>query len=317
MAAGWSMGTGRCPLVYMQNSGLANALNPLMSLTHRSVYPVPMVLLIGRRGWPGDEPQHQAIGRGTEQLLDAADIPYVAVTAESELVPALAHAHRTARGTTSTVAVLVSPDTSPTAGSCSRGGQTSDAWTSREAVRLVLDSAPPGSIVVSSTGFNTRYVNEYREEHPGRYRDYVYCVGAMGHACSIAQGLAIARPFAPVICIDGDGSALMHLGAVVTAGWLARPNYVHVVVNNGSHESVGGGDTLGSVVPISDLVAGRWWTNQRFRGPTTPSVVRSLTNLLGADGPILIEMFTRPSAARPPARPKLPFVHLEPSTDGM
>ncbi|MEV1105944.1 thiamine pyrophosphate-dependent enzyme [Micromonospora sp. NPDC049801] len=310
LAAGWALGSGRCALVCMQNSGLLNALNPLTSLTHASVQSVPLVLLIGMRGWAGDEPQHEAVGRATTSLLRTADIPFRTTCASdlSDVVSTLGLAHQQAVASNTVTAVLVEagaarPPTPP-----ATGGRALEDWTSRDAVRLVLDTAPSGSIVVGSTGFNSRLVHEYRTDHPGRFDEFVYCVGAMGHACSVAQGLAVARPDVPVICVDGDGSALMHLGAVLLPTALTVPNYRHVIVNNGSHESVGGGDTLGSRFSFSALGHDLGWPTGVFRGPTTPDVLTALGRLLNATGPVLVEMLTRPAGVGPPARPRPPFV---------
>ena len=313
MAAGWAIGSGQCPLVYMQNSGLTNALNPLMSMTHRSVHPVPMVLLIGMRGWPGDEPQHGVIGQSTASLLRSADIAFMTAEADSAiLIQALGRAHIRAKASGSPVAVLAHRSLSAIDHPRPDGqGRTQEGWTSQEAVQAILEAAHPEAIVVSSTGFNTRYVHQYRTEHPGQYHQFIYCVGAMGHSCSVAQGMAIARPASRVVCIDGDGAALMHLGAVVMPSSLSLRNYVHVVVNNGCHESVGGGNTLGSILCFSDIVDKHRWTTGLVRGPATPSVARTLDLLLNADGPVLVEIFTRPTFAPAPARPTPPFAKVD------
>lgn len=311
LAAGWALGSGKCALVCMQNSGLMNAMNPLTSLTHASVQPVPLVLLIGVRGWAGDEPQHEVVGGVTTSLLHAANIPFHTTRASdlSDVVSTLGLAHQQAVASNAVTAVLVEggaerPPTPP-----ATGGRAMEEWTSRDAVRLVLDAALPGSVVVGSTGFNSRFVHEYRRDHPGRFEEFVYCVGAMGHACSVAQGLAVARPDVPVICIDGDGSALMHLGAALLPAALTVPNYRHVVVNNGSHESVGGGDTLGSRFSFSAMGHDLGWPTGVFSGPTTPDVFTALARLLNAPGPVLVEMLTRPAGVGPPARPQPPFAH--------
>lgn len=314
IAAGWAMGSNGCPLVYMQNSGLPGALNPLMSFTHRLVHSVPMVLLIGLRGRPGDEPQHQTIGRSTEALLRAADIAFHTVQeASGELLrDALYSGHGKATEIGAPVAVLAAYAAPQPLDRPGGGGRSMEEWTSREAVRLLLDCARPGSIIVSSTGFNTRYVNEYRREKPARFPEYVYCVGSMGYACSVAQGLAVARPSDPILCIDGDGAALMHLGTLfLTTTGLNVPNLSYAVINNGSHESVGGGDTPGTDLSFSDLVDANGWRTGRFHGPTSSSTMEAVTDLLAGNGPSLIEMFTRPVYAAPPPRPRAPFSSLQ------
>src|SRR5262249_50220373 len=154
---------GGCPLVFMQNSGLANALNPLMTLTHPAVHSVPLVLLVGLRGWPGDEPQHEVTGRGTHAMLQAAEIPTRTCHDDLGSVRLVLRASRhEAMARKAPVAVLVAASTSSRPESTGSGGRSTQLWTSGEAVRVVLDCAPRGAVVVSSTGFNTRYVHTYR-----------------------------------------------------------------------------------------------------------------------------------------------------------
>jgi phosphonopyruvate decarboxylase len=307
---------GGCPLVFIQNSGLANALNPLMTLTHPAVHSVPLVLLVGLRGWPGDEPQHQVTGRSTQTMLQAAEIP--SRTCDSDLGSvrlALRVSRREALALKSPVAVLVAHSTDSQPKNTGSGGRSTQSWTSGEAVRVVLDCAPVGAVVVSSTGFNTRYVHAYRTAHPGRFDEYVYCVGSMGHAGSVAQGIARARPAARVICLDGDGGALMHMGSMLMAGWPALRNYVHVIVNNGSHESVGGGDTLAREFSFATTVDADRWVTGSFQGPL--SSVEELTSLLVTEGPVLVELLARPTFGPPPPRPGPPFARLRRSSNGI
>lgn len=311
LAAGWAMATdGGCPLVFMQNSGLANALNPLMTLTHPAVHSVPLVLLVGLRGWPGDEAQHEVTGRGMQKMLQAAEIPSRTCDGgDRESVRlALRVSRDVALASKAPVAVLVARSTNDQPESPGRGGRSAQSWSSGDAVRTVLECAPAGAIVVSSTGFNTRYVHAYRTAHPGRFDEYVYCVGSMGHAASVAQGIARARPTSRVLCLDGDGGALMHMGSMLMAGWPALRNYVHVIVNNGSHESVGGGDTLACEFSFARTVDTDRWASGSFQGPL--SSVGALTSLLATEGPVLVEMFARPTFGPPPSRPGSPFAHL-------
>ncbi len=310
MAAGWAMATaGGCPLVFAQNSGLANALNPLMTLTHPAVHSVPLVLLVGLRGWPGDEPQHEVTGRGTRKMLDAAEIPGRTCGGDlASVLSALRASRAEALTLRSPVAVLVAGTADGRHEGTGSGGRSAESWNSAEAVQAALDCAPAGAVVVSSTGYNTRYVHAYRTAHPGRFAEYVYCVGSMGHAGSVAQGIARARPTARVICVDGDGGALMHMGGMLMAGWPALRNYVHVIVNNGTHESVGGGDTLAREFSFATTVDAGVWTTGSFHGPLSSAA--ALTSLLAAAGPVLVELFARPAFGPPIPRPGPPFACL-------
>lgn len=309
VAAGWAMGQGTCPLVFMQNSGLGNALNPLLSLANPSVLRTPMVLLVGLRGWPGDEPQHAAIGRSTSTLLKAADIPLATVDRRSELLTLLREARVAAAGRNGPAAVVVPRGVLTSSAPHRRADPPAVGWTSRDAVRLALTHGRHGSIVVSSTGYNTRYVDEFRRENPGLYPEHVYCVGGMGHESSVAQGLALARPRAHVLCVSGDGSALMHLGAVFQS--LDLNNYTQVIVNNGRHESVGGGGTLAARVSFTSMLGSALWCTTALRGPATGTVIQSLAAALVAPGPSMVEMLVDEAVVEPPPRPVPPFARLE------
>jgi phosphonopyruvate decarboxylase len=250
-------------------------------------------------------------------MLQAAEVPSRTCDGDLDsLRLALMVSRNEAIALQSPVAVLVTRSTSSRSESTGIGGRSTQSWTSDEAVRVALDCAPVGAVVVSSTGFNTRYVHAYRTAHPGRFDEYVYCVGSMGHAGSVAQGIARARPAARIICLDGDGGALMHMGSMLMAGWPPLRNYVHVIVNNGSHESVGGGDTLAREFSFATMVDADRWVTGSFQGPL--SSVGSLTSLLLAtEGPVLVELLARPTFGPPPLRPGPPFANLRTSSNGI
>ena len=253
MASGYHMATGKVACVYMQNSGYGNSLNPLLSLAHEKVYSLPMLLLIGWRGDPtgkSDEPQHRAQGDRQEALLEASQIPFAVLDANSNIDAVLGTAEAHFKAHKKPFAILIKRDTfeshklankQPDIGVLSR----------EEAIETLLSSIGDKDIVISTTGMPSREVFEARARtKAGHHRDFL-TVGGMGHASAIAAGIAMNKPDRNVFVIDGDGATIMHLGNLPINGMLIEngkhllPNLKHVVVNNAAHDSVGGQPTVG------------------------------------------------------------------------
>ena len=216
IAAGHYLATGKPALVYMQNSGLGNTVNPLLSLADEKVYSIPMVLMIGWRGEPGvhDEPQHVKQGEVTLALLDAMQIPYIILEEVSQIAPIVASAMERKAPT----AIVIRKGTF---GSYKlKNARTNDNPLSREdALKLVIDHLQQDDVIVSTTGKLSRELFEYREaRHDGHGHDFL-TVGSMGHSSSIALGIALEKPQRRVFCFDGDGAFIMHTGAL--ASWPA------------------------------------------------------------------------------------------------
>lgn len=240
IAAGKWLATGEVPVVYMQNSGLGNAINPLMSLTHEGVYHIPLLLIIGWRGHNDrDEPQHLPQGRVTLSLLESMGIQTVTLEEGDHAEDVLAAALKRCRGMQSVVAILVPRDALEPLPAAEVVLQ--DALPRRgEVLGALLKHIPEQDTIISSTGFISRdLLHQCRKEN--RSSDGLFMnVGAMGHTSQIALGIALGLPDRTVWCIEGDGSFLMHLGAAATTGNLSPPNLKHVVLDNGIHASVGG-----------------------------------------------------------------------------
>ena len=261
LVAGHYLATGEIGCVYMQNSGEGNAVNPLASLMDRDVYGIPALLLIGWRGEPGvkDEPQHVKQGKITLSLLDCLGIPY-AVLGEGEGASPEAVAEAQVReavsvmkATGSVYALVVRKGTfsAPAAAAARTDDAALAAGMSREsAIQAVAAALGPRDIVVSTTGMISRELFEYRASAGmGHGHDFL-TVGSMGHASQIALGIALERPDRRVCCFDGDGAVLMHMGGMAIIGQSDVPNYLHVVFNNGAHDSVGGQPTVGLEVDL-------------------------------------------------------------------
>lgn len=252
-AAGYVLTARKNGCVYMQNSGLTNALNPLLSLTHPSVYDIPLVLLIGWRGCPdsNDEPQHQPTGQATREILHTAGIQTLAVTELSDSM-FLQLANFLKENRYKTCALLITPglflsQSEPAA------TLSSSTLSSKQALATILSCLPDLTPVISTTGMISRQIYALRQENNQDPNSDFFNVGAMGHVCQIALGAALAEPDKPIVCIDGDGSALMHLGGLSTIGHLNPANLIHIILNNNVHESVGGQPTCAPLTNFSSL----------------------------------------------------------------
>lgn len=259
LAAGHHLATGSVPLVYMQNSGLGNAVNPLLSLADSEVYGLPMIVMIGWRGAPGvkDEPQHIKQGRVTPALLDAMELPWRVLDGEPEAALATARwAAQTARQRGAPVVLLVQKDAFAKAEVRRPARLAPDGMLTREAaIALITKRLPALASVVATTGMISRELYEQRGLlGQDRSSDFL-TVGSMGHASQIALGIARARPDAQVVCLDGDGAALMHLGGMATIGTSDAGNLFHIVLNNGAHDSVGGQPTVAQQIALTAIAA--------------------------------------------------------------
>ena len=245
MAIGHYLGSGKPACVYMQNSGLGNAVNPITSLANEKVYGIPMLLLIGWRGMPGkkDEPQHCFMGEITCALLEQMMIPYKVVkpdvTEEQwEKMASLAREHfKEGRQ----FALVVQSGAFETV----KINKRENNWqlVREEVIAKILSMISEEDVVVSTTGKISREVYEQSDKLRGEHRQAFLTVGGMGHASMIAYGIAIEQPHKRVYCIDGDGAALMHMGSLAFLGKEKPGNLVHICLNNDAHESVGGTKT--------------------------------------------------------------------------
>jgi len=252
LAAGHYLASGQIPVVYMQNSGLGNTVNPLMSLTDEDVYNIPVLLLVGWRGEPGkhDEPQHVKQGKVTIPLLDAMGIKNVVMaTEEDDLAQQLKEAIVYMNETKRAFAFVIQKGTFDEykLQSVAASGL---AMSREEAIQTVAGSIEKEAVIVSTTGMISRELFEYRANNGmGHDRDFL-TVGSMGHASQIALGIALEQPERPVYCFDGDGATIMHMGSLGIVGDMGVQNYTHVVFNNGAHDSVGGQPTVGLRINI-------------------------------------------------------------------
>lgn len=257
LAAGYHLATGKVPVVYLQNSGEGNIINPVASLLNDKVYGIPCVFIVGWRGEPGlhDEPQHIYQGEVTLRLLEDMDIASFVIgkdTAEAELAAKQAEFRALlARG--KQVAFVIRKGALEFDGKVKYGN---DCAMSREDIIRHIVEASGEDPIVSTTGKASRELFEIREaKGQDHSRDFL-TVGSMGHSSSIALGIAAQRPNDRVWIIDGDGAALMHMGAMAVLGANAPKNVVHIVINNGAHETVGGMPTVAERIDLVKIAEG-------------------------------------------------------------
>ncbi len=254
IAAGHYFASGEIPLVYMQNSGIGNAVNPLASLVDEHVYAVPMVLLIGWRGQPGtgDWPQHELQGKITTKLMDVMEIPYTVLEDDDVLgAEAIKKAVAYCKENRKPYA-LIAPK-GVMAGEKANDKDQSYPMSREQAIEVLLDHLPADTIYSATTGRATRelfFLRERRNE--SKERDFLN-VGSMGHASSVALGIALEKPERKVVCLDGDAAAMMHMGALTMVSKYPVKNFLHVVLNNGAHESVGGQPSAGQRINFTKI----------------------------------------------------------------
>lgn len=251
LAAGYHLATGKVPVVYMQNSGEGNIINPVASLLNDKVYAIPALFIIGWRGEPGvhDEPQHIYQGEVTVKLLEDMDIKHFIIgkeTTEDEIRAAMAE-----------FSILFGK------GKCAafvvrKGALSYDEKVKysnpnnmmrEEIIKHIVDAAGE-DVIVSTTGKASRELFEIRESRGMSHKYDFLTVGSMGHSSSIALGVALNKPEKRIWCIDGDGAALMHMGAMAVIGNNAPENMVHIVINNSAHETVGGMPTVAGSIDL-------------------------------------------------------------------
>ena len=254
IAAGYHLATDKVPIVYMQNSGEGNIINPVASLLNDKVYAIPVIFVIGWRGQPGvhDEPQHIYQGEITCKLLDLMDIKNFTVTKETsvEELEKIMDDYRTLLKKGKQVAFVIEKDALTYDKKVDY--KNDNDMLREEIIEHIVDITGQNPII-STTGKASRELFEIREKNKQPHKYDFLTVGSMGHASSIALGVSINKPAEKIWCIDGDGSALMHMGAMGVIGNISPKNLVHIVINNGAHETVGGMPTVSPTMKLVEI----------------------------------------------------------------
>lgn len=294
LAAGHYLASGEVPMVYMQNSGIGNAVNPLMSLADEKVYSMPILLMIGWRGEPGvhDEPQHVKQGEVTLPLLETMGIPYIILPDSNEkAVPAIEKIVKECKDSEKPHAMVIRKGTFGKY-TLKKEAVNDYPLSREEALGLVVANMGDNAVSVSTTGKLSRELFELREaREEGHERDFL-TVGSMGHSSSIALGIALEKPDRNIWCLDGDGAFIMHMGALTNIGALKPRNFIHVLFNNGAHESVGAQPTLGFDIDVKTIADACDYENVYL--VTKPDeIVSAICAARNQNGPTLIEIKVR------------------------
>lgn len=306
LGAGYHLATGKIPLIYMQNAGEGNAVNPLLSLADPTVYSVPMLFLIGWRGEPGreDEPQHKKQGGVTLSLLATLGIPYEVLPDTLDSVKECLERAFLAMKTTSTPYALVVKKNTFASHSVKDTSDGGYHLLREEAIAFVADQLSDEDVVVATTGKTGRELFEYRESRgQGHERDFLN-VGAMGHASQIALGIALEKPERRIYCFDGDGALIMHMGSLAIIGERAPKNFYHIVFNNGAHDSVGGQATAGFAIDMVTIAKACGY-KLALRLETREEFNNYLKQFFAAEGPAFLEIRIRKGSRRDLGRPTL------------
>lgn len=305
LAVGSYLADGKPACIYMQNSGIGNAVNPIASLANRDVYGIPMLFLVGWRGEPGvkDEPQHVFQGKITCKLFEVLSIPYEVIdkdTTWEQMESILTEAFETLSGGEQ-FAIIVRKGTFEK--DVPYTWENGNTLNREEALATILKEGGHEAVLVSTTGKISRELYEQSDALYGTHENIFMTVGGMGHASMIALGIAKKRPEEKIICIDGDGAALMHMGALAFISSQSPENFVHIIINNQSHESVGAMPTGCQKVNFSELAknAGYSWT---IRVSTLKELTKVLHNIDEQKGPILVEVLVSLDSRADLGRPK-------------
>lgn len=308
IASGYHLTTNKYPLVYLQNSGLGNIVNPITSLTHKNVYSIPVVYVIGWRGQPGvhDEPQHIKQGAITLDLLDLLDISYTVINIDStfhSLKDTFENCFLDKLKDGESVAIVVSK----AAFEEYKIPKSNNNTLSREkAIQTVSSFLTDNDMIVSTTGKSSRELFEFKEaQNHGHENDFL-TVGSMGHSSSIALGIAINNHNRKIFCFDGDGAVLMHMGSLALVGSKKPENFYHVMFNNSAHESVGGLPTIMEDIDIESIVLACGY-REVFHASDINELENILPQFTQSEGPVFlnvdVDISSRNDLGRPTTTP--------------
>ena len=306
LASGYYLSTRKIGLVYMQNSGLGNAVNPLASLADKLVYSIPMLLIIGWRGEPNkkDEPQHKKQGLITTETLEMLGIKYEILdeaTNNDEMRLKVKKAYSYMKENNEPYALIIKKDTFDEY-KLKNNTVFDFEMTREEAIEIVVSKMKENSATVSTTGMASRELFELREKHKENHSKDFLTVGSMGHASQIALGIALSNEDKDVYCIDGDGALLMHLGGLAIIGNQAPKNFRHILINNGAHDSVGGQETVG--FKIDTLAIAKACGYKDCYSCSSKVDLSNLSQRIATiEGPVLLEIKVKKGARKDLGRP--------------
>lgn len=304
IAIGNYLRTKKLSLVYMQNSGLSNAINPLISIAHSKVYSIPLLLMIGWRGAPGtkDEPQHQLKGNITKNILRLLNIKFLELNSHknfNKLKILINYSLKKSRP----VAFLIKKNKIILNSRKILTKKLEKNNLSRHFfINELLKNVKKNTRIISTTGFTSRELYQIRkEENVFNGKDF-YMVGGMGHSSMVALGYSLKNKN-EVICLDGDGSLLMHMGSLISTGFKSSKNFKHILLNNYCHESVGGAQIDTDKINFEKIVK-EFGYKKYFKIKNTNDIKRSIGKFLSSAGPSFLEVIINPGTQKKLTRPK-------------
>ena len=300
IAVGQHLSTKEMTLVYMQNSGLGNAINPLISIAHNKVYSIPMILLIGWRGHDQkDEPQHNLQGKITRNLLKLLNIKFCELKNKNDLKK-INLLIKFSKKNSSPVAILVKKSNIFEKEKIIRENRNN--LLRGFVIEELLKKITKNTKIISSTGYTSRELNQIRAIKKLNSGKDFYLVGGMGHTSSISTGVSQFSK-GQVICLDGDGSLIMHLGSLINAGFSNKKNYKHILLNNGSHESVGGQKINTTKINFEKTVKSFGFKNFYYV-TNKKSYFKHLRSFLKSSGPSFMQIQIKSKSLKNLGRPK-------------
>ena len=287
MAVGNYLSTKKIPCVYFQNSGLGNAINPLVSIASSKVYSIPLFLIIGWRGAPSikDEPQHVLKGQITPNLLKLIKIKHAVIESEKDFVK-IGKILRESKKKNCTVAILIKMNSLKNDANKKIKKNNIKGLRRIYFIEKLLNIVPKNIKIISTTGYASRELNYLREKNKNYPIKDFYMVGGMGHSSMVSLGVSINKK---VVCLDGDGSLLMHMGSMRSVGYYGNKNYKHILLNNGCHESVGGQITTSTGIDFKKLSQSLGYKGYCFINSKI-NIEKKIKSFLNSNGPTLLEV---------------------------
>lgn len=307
LAAGHFLSTGKPALVYMQNSGLGNAINPLLSLADPEVYGIPMILMIGWRGEPGkkDEPQHIKQGKVMPGMLESMGIQYEHLKNDTidfqQIVDSI---FKKISAGKCPAALIISEGTFDEYKLTNAGNKNQKEFKLQreDAVKIIIDNISEKDVIISTTGKTSREVFEYREVKGQGHQNDFLTVGSMGHCSQIALGIALEKTDRQIYILDGDGAVIMQMGSLAISGSEAPENFKHIVINNGAHDSVGGQPTAGFEINFQEIAKACGYKFVSSADSET-DILNEFIKLRESDGPSFLEIKVNKGARNDLGRP--------------
>tara|TARA_B100000282_G_scaffold215829_1_gene159803 strand:+ start:14020 stop:15123 length:1104 start_codon:yes stop_codon:yes gene_type:complete len=302
LAIGYHLSTNKIPCVYMQNSGLGNSINPIVSIAHRKVYSIPLLFLIGWRGSPNskDEPQHMTKGNITTNLLKLMNIKYIIIK-KKDHIKKINKLVKYAKINNKPVAILFTNNVIKKTISKSKISNQNKILR-RKFIEEFLNLIPNKSKIISTTGYTSRELYQVRKSLQSYNSKDFYMVGGMGHAAVTALGVSL-KTKKQVYCLDGDGSLLMHMGSMRTIGKFSNKNLKHILLNNNAHESVGVQETTANKINFKSLSLGFGY-KKYYNIDNQKDLRKTLIKFLNCSGPAFLEVKIKAGTFKNLIRPK-------------